>query len=232
MTAIRLPGCIMTKLKLVLFDLDGTLADSHAFLTRVVGEAFAHAGAPVPGPLKMREFYSMTYRDFFKSCVEFMTAEQIVAATDYMHHTLLAERSTGNLIEPFYPGMTAALDELQQEGYLLGIVTNKPSHGLNSVLTTNKAAHYFVTLNHPDNAPTKPSPDMVYNALRDTGADKADTVVIGDSLVDVMTATNAGVRCIGVTWAGRDAGPLGSAGAIAVLDRIEQLVPAICEALA
>jgi len=180
----------------------------------------------------MREFYSMTFRDFFKSCGDFMSAEQIVAAGDYMHHTLLAERNTGNLIEPFYPGMKDALEELQKDGYLLGIVTNKPSHGLNSVLTTNNATHYFITLNHPDNAPTKPSPDMVYNALRDTGAEKANTVVIGDSLVDVMTANNAGVRCIGVTWAGRDAGPLGDAGAIAVLDRVEQLVPAIREALA
>lgn len=221
----------MTDIKVVLFDLDGTLADSHAFLTRVVSESFAHVGVPVPGPEKMREFYSLTFRDFFKSCVDFMSAEQIVAASDYMHHTLLHERSQGALIEPFYPGIKEALDELKAAGYVLGLVTNKPSHGLFTVLNTNDAAHYFVTLNHPDNAPTKPAPDMVLNGLRDTGADKANCIVVGDSLIDMLTAQNAGVRAIGVTWAGRDAGPLADAGAIAVLDRVEQLVPAIRAAL-
>lgn len=231
MMAIRSGICAMTELKLVLFDLDGTLADSHAFLTRVVGEAFAHVGASLPDAERMREFYSLTYYDFFKRCGDLLSPDQIVAASDYMHHTLLRERSTGALIEPFYPGIKAALDELLQAGYLLGIVTNKPGHGLNSVLATNEAAHYFVTLNNPDNAATKPAPDMVLNGLRATGAEPANCVVVGDSLVDMLTARNAGVRAIGVTWAGRDAGPLADAGAIAVLDRVEQLVPAIMAAL-
>lgn len=221
----------MSDLKLVLFDCDGTLADSHGFLTRVVQDSFRHVGVPLPPPDMMREFYSLPFTEFFRRCDGLMSAEQIEQASGYMMHTLRTERDSGALIEPFYPGIMEVLQELHNSGYLLGVVTNKGGHGLDAVLASNGAADLFVTLHHGDNAVHKPAPDMVLNALRNTGAEKDNCIVIGDSLIDILTAQNAGVRSIGVTWAGRDAGPLKEAGAIAVLDRVEQLVPAIKAAL-
>lgn len=217
----------MNNLKLVLFDCDGTLADSHAFLTRVLEESFVHVGAQKPGPELMKEFYSLHFNEFFRRCEGHLTAEQIVQASEYMRSRLIAERDTGALVEPFYPGIKDALGTLRGYGYLLGIITNKGGHGLAAVLKSNEVESYFSTLQHSDNNPTKPAPDMVLNALNAMGVDKENCVVVGDSVLDLYTARNAEVRSIAVTWAGRDAAALREAGAVAVVDDVQYLVSAI-----
>lgn len=217
----------MTDLKLVLFDCDGTLADSHGFLTHMVESAFRHVGAELPPPELMREFYSLHFNEFFRRCDGHMSAEQIVAASEYMHSKLRTERETGAVTEPFYKGIHTALDALKADGYLMGIVTNKGGHGLKLVLASNQATDYFATLHHSDNSMTKPSPDMVLNALEATGVDPEKCVVVGDSVIDISTANNARVRSIGVTWAGRDAASLREAGAVNVIADVAELVPAI-----
>jgi len=217
----------MTDLKLVLFDCDGTLADSHGFLTNMVESAFRHVGADLPPPELMREFYSLHFDEFFRRCDKHISPEQIVAASEFMRVRLRTERETGATTEPFYKGIHDALETLKADGYLMGIVTNKGGHGLKLVLASNKATDYFITLHHSDNSVTKPSPDMVLNAIEATGVDPEKCIVVGDSVIDISTANNARVRSIGVTWAGRDAEALKNAGAVNVIGDVAELVPAI-----
>lgn len=213
--------------KLVLFDCDGTLADSHVFLTRVVEESLRHVGAGLPSPELMREFYSLPFDEFFRRLDGHMSAEQIVAASTYMRTKLRDERSSGAMTEPLYPGIADILRQLEQQGFLLGVVTNKGGFGLEMVLKSNGVRDLFITLNHTDNAPPKPAPDMVLNGLREAGVDAPQCLVVGDSLIDMLTARNAGVAALGVTWAGRDAGQLQQAGARQVIAQVNELIPAI-----
>jgi phosphoglycolate phosphatase len=213
--------------KLVLLDCDGTLVDSQGYLQAKVLEAIAAVGGPIPPPEIMAEFHALTLKGFFAKIEHLMTPEQIVAANQYMIEEITRSRSSGASDERTYPGIIEALDALTQRGYLLGIVTNKYARGLELVLKGNGIYDRFITYNHSENAPPKPAPNMVLNGMRDAGVDAPQCVVVGDSLLDVLAAKNAGVGSIAVTWAGRDADELRQAGAWAVIDRVSELVPTI-----
>ena len=61
-----------------------------------------------------------------------------------------------------------------------------------------------IAIGQADDVPKKPAPDGVFKAMRELGADKLSTIYVGDSDVDVATAKNANLPCIGVTWGFRD----------------------------
>ncbi len=222
----------MTKpLKLVMFDCDGTLANSHAFLVRVAKESFAHVGATVPLESRMNDFLSMTFEDFLKTLDGHMTGEQLQKAYDHMRATLVGERDSGAIVEPVYDGIKEMLKTLYDQNYLLGVATNKQAHGLAAVLKTNGIDRYFVTLQNSSNSATKPSPDMILNAMAATGADRKDTVLVGDSTIDIQTGKNAGVKVIGVTWGSLSEDRILAAGAdclartpAEVVDRVRELL--------
>lgn len=223
----------MTKpLKLVMFDCDGTLANSHAFLVRVAKESFAHVGATVPLESRMNDFLSMTFEDFFKTLDAHMTGDQLQKAYDHMRATLVSERDSGAIVEPVYDGIKEMLKTLYDQNYLLGVATNKQAHGLTAVLKTNGIDRYFVTLQNSSNSATKPSPDMILNAMAATGADRKDTVLVGDSAIDIQTGKNAGVKVIGVSWGSLPVEKLKAAGADCIAYKPSEVVDLVRELLA
>ena len=70
----------------------------------------------------------------------------------------------------------------------------------------------------------KPAPDMVNKALELLGVEKENAIYVGDSDVDLMTAKNAGLKCVSVTWGFRDADFLKEHGAKALIDRPQELL--------
>ena len=75
-----------------------------------------------------------------------------------------------------------------------------------------------------DQGPGKPNPFLLNEAMRETGVDAADTVMIGDTTYDVLTARNAGTGAIGVTWGVHPAHELEGAGAHHIADEVDELV--------
>lgn len=212
-------------MKLVLFDCDGTLADSEAFLTRMAADSFHHFGVSQLFETYKYDFLRMSSPDFFEKIKCHLTSDQ---NRDLKHHfmsSLRAERDKGAVVEPLYAGIVDMLVALNASGYLLGVVTNKGGHGLNAVLNTNNIAHHFVTLHHCDNSPGKPAPDMVLNALAATGADKINCIVVGDTMMDVLVAKNAGVRVIGAQWGVQNT----LDGADRLVNRVEDLPSVLAE---
>ena len=69
-----------------------------------------------------------------------------------------------------------------------------------------------------DGVPTKPAPDIVYSIIDELGVEKSGTVMVGDSNVDVETAHNAGIKCIGCVWGFRGREELETAGADFIAD--------------
>jgi len=127
--------------------------------------------------------------------------------------------------EPLFPGVREALEALSGAGYLLGVATGKSRRGLDSTLNLHGMRDLFVTLQTADDAPGKPHPGMLENALRATGARREDTVMIGDTVFDIRMARNAGVHPLGVSWGYHPAGELTDAGARHVLDDYAGLSP-------
>ena len=81
-----------------------------------------------------------------------------------------------------------------------------------------------VAIGQNDDVPKKPAPDGVLKAMKQIGTDKNSTIYAGDSDVDVYTARNAGLKCIGVTWGFRSRELLEAEGADYIVDSPVQIL--------
>ena len=87
-----------------------------------------------------------------------------------------------------------------REDCLLGIATGKSQRGVRAILTHHDLLMHFATIKTADDAPSKPHPGMILEAMREAGAAPRDTIMIGDTSYDMEMARAAGVHAIGVNW--------------------------------
>ncbi|MDU1128147.1 HAD family hydrolase [Veillonella sp.] len=103
-----------------------------------------------------------------------------------------------------YPGMLDVLDTLRAKGYKLAIVSNKIQEGITPLNNEYFGDRLPVAIGERPGLQRKPAPDMVLQALKELNSSQDESIYIGDSEVDVATAKNSGLLCIGVTWGFRD----------------------------
>ena len=207
---------------LVVFDCDGTLVDSHGAIVRTVQRAFAREGLAVPTDEAVRERVGLSMHAFVADLVgdlDPVRVEGLIAA--YRDEYVRGRELEGD--EPLFPGIRALLDELVARGVLLGVATGKSRRGLRSVIETHDLASLFVTLQTADDAPSKPHPAMVLQAIAEAGVSAHTTVVVGDSIHDVTAARAAGADAIGVSWGSHPGARLLDAGARVVVDDVVAL---------
>lgn len=206
-------GDVEMSVRLALFDCDGTLVDSQAAIVAAMNAGFAAVGRTAPPAAQVRRIVGL-------SLVE--AVARLIPAEDPALHVEIAEaykvafqtnRLAGRHPEPLYPGLVQALDRLEAAGCVLGVATGKSWRGLVAVLDHHGLRDRFVTLQTADLAPGKPHPEMVERAMREAGADRAGTVVIGDTSFDMQMARNARVAAVGVTWGYHGEGELVETGA-------------------
>jgi phosphoglycolate phosphatase len=212
--------------KLVLFDCDGTLVDSGALIVAAAQDAFTEFGEIPPDEVTLRAAIGLSVAE----CMEFwrpaMAAadRQTIARAFGSHYW--KHRASGVHAEPLFPGILTLLDRLaEQPDTLLGIVTGNSRRGLDSILAHHELADRFVTFQTACRHPSKPHPAMVLEALKETGADAADTVVIGDTAFDILMAKAAGALPVGVAWGNHPVQRLVEAGAAHVVHEAHELHP-------
>jgi len=220
-------------LKLALFDCDGTLVDSQHAIVAAMEAGFQALGLTPPPSLATRRVVGLPLVD--------AVARLAPDGSDAALHQAIAEayklafyrnRVAGTHPEPLFDGLLEALDRLEAAGFLLGIATGKSRRGLDATLAHHNLAHRFVTLQTSDRVNGKPHPDMVYEALAESGADAAGTVVIGDTTFDILMARNARVASVGVAWGYHDLSELRAAGADRLVDDYAQVPDALADILA
>ncbi|MEE8272697.1 MAG: HAD-IA family hydrolase [Alphaproteobacteria bacterium] len=220
------------RLRLVLFDCDGTLVDSQRSIVAAMTTAWRGAGLPDPDPASVRRIVGLSV---VEGMARLLPRESTVAhealAVRY-RQAFFEQRRAGDVSEPLYPGALPALDALADAGVLLGVATGKSRRGLVATLEHHGILDRFVTLQTADGGPSKPHPDMVHRALRETGADAADTVVIGDTVFDIRMARAARARSIGVAWGYHDIAELQGAGADRLADAFDAVPGAVSALLA
>ena len=127
--------------------------------------------------------------------------------------------------EPLYPGArNAVLTLAAREDCVLGIATGKSQRGVRAILTHHDLLSHFITIKTADDAPSKPHPGMILEAIREAGVDPRDTIMIGDTTYDMDMARAASVRAIGVSWGYHPVAALERAGAEAIATDFEALL--------
>jgi phosphoglycolate phosphatase len=116
-----------------------------------------------------------------------------------------------------------------RDDVVLGIATGKSQRGVAMVLSHHGLEGLFSTIQTADDAPSKPHPAMVLQAMAATGAEPMDTVLIGDTSFDMVMARAAGARAIGVTWGYHTTELLVQSGAERLVSDADELMRAIDE---
>lgn len=217
-----------SPLRLVVFDCDGTLIDSQHMIVAAMHHAFdAHGLENLPRE-QVLSIVGLSLDEAIGTLVphvELPVRRRVTESYKGAFHELRARK---DLAEPLFPGVREALDALHaRDDTVLGIATGKSQKGLRHALELHGLRDYFVTLQTADDAPSKPHPEMLLRAMREAGAEAADTVLVGDTSYDMAMARSAGAHAFGVDWGYHEPHLLRSAGAHCVLSGFAELAPAV-----
>lgn len=219
--------------RLVLFDCDGTLVDSQHHIVSAMHSAFAANGLALPEADSVRRTVGLPLEVAIEYLLRPLGAPALHPVVDAYKTAAIAQRLEPDHHEPLFPGLAATLDCLDEAGFLLGVATGKARRGLNHTLAAHGLTERFVTLQTCDVvAAGKPAPDMVLQAMAETGAVPASTIVVGDTTYDMEMARNAGVQAIGVAWGYHDEHILLQSGAASIIRNFGELPDLVMKLLA
>ena len=212
----------MTR-RLAIFDCDGTLVDGQAAVCEAMEAAFLVAGLPAPDRQQVRRIVGLSLPQAIRLLAPDQPEAQRGRIDAAYRQAFRAARESGALAEPLYAGIAELIAALVDAGWTLAVATGKSRRGLDHCLAQHGLTARFASLQTADDHPSKPHPAMIDAALAETGMDRADAVMIGDTVFDIDMAAAAGVRAIGVAWGYHTVQELRDAGAAAVAASPAQL---------
>ena len=219
-----------SPLRLVVFDCDGTLIDSQHMIVAAMNHAFDAHGLETLPREQVLSIVGLSLEEAIHALVPHVEAPVRTRVTESYKGAFHELRARKDLAEPLFPGVREALDALSARGdTVLGIATGKSQRGVAAVLRHHGLEGRFVTIQTADDAPSKPHPGMVLQAMEATGARPEDTILIGDTSFDMVMARAAGARAVGVTWGYHARELLHRAGAERLIDDAGDLLPAMDE---
>jgi len=193
----------MPDLRLVIFDVDGTLVDSQEMIVAAFTYAYQGLDLPVPPRDRMLSFVGRSLELIFPELSPELDATAHAALAQGYRNAYMTLRQEGgsNATSPFFDGARAALDTLKaQDWTVLAVATGKSKRGLDKLIEGYGLEGYFMSQQVADFHPSKPHPAMVQACLSETGVDPARTVMVGDTTFDIDMGRAAGVKTIGVSW--------------------------------
>jgi len=193
----------MSNLRLVVFDMDGTLIDSQDVIVEVMGRAFRQMDMPAPSADQTRAIIGLSLDKAVSTIAPDLSPEEVSAGVAAYRQNFIEIRaeSGAEAAAPMYPGAKAALERLhKQPETLMGVATGKARRGLEYAYEAHGIGQYFVTHQTADGHPSKPHPSMLHQALGDTGVEADHAVMIGDTEFDILMGKAAGFATIGVSW--------------------------------
>ena len=202
--------------RLAIFDCDGTLVDGQAAVCDAMDAAFAVTGLPAPDRQQVRRIVGLSLPQAIRLLAPDQSEAQRNRVDAAYRQAFRAARESGALAEPLYDGIAELIAALSAADWTLAVATGKSQRGLAHCLAEHGMTAHFASLQTADSHPSKPHPAMIDAALAETGADRAATVMIGDTVFDMAMAAAAGVRGIGVAWGYHTVQELHDAGADAV----------------
>lgn len=219
-------------MKLIVFDMDGTLVDSVALTVEAVTVAFTALGQAVPDDKLIRSVSGLNL-SVGMSRLAPDADEARIAALGGRYRQEYHDRVTTGLREPLFPGTVEVLKALAaRENTHLALATGKELQGATRVLGTHDLLSLFHSLQTPDTNMSKPHPEMIHSAMSGVGAEPLQTVMIGDTNHDMEMAIAAGTKALGVSWGYHPAEDLTAAGAHVVIDDYSEMIAAIDDLLA
>ena len=210
--------------KLVIFDLDGTLLDTIGDLATSVNYALRLHSYPDHPLDSYRYFVGNGARELIARALP--EGHKDDETIDRIREDFKNHYSSGNdiiLTKP-YPGIPDLVDVCRKNGVDMAVASNKYQSA------TDKLARYYfgddvfrIILGQREGIPVKPDPTIVQEILAETGYSPEEVLYVGDSGVDMETASRSAVESVGVTWGFRPSTELEENGAVHIVDQASEI---------
>ncbi|MCR5633940.1 MAG: HAD family hydrolase [Lachnospiraceae bacterium] len=210
-------------IKLIIFDFDGTIADTNKTIVEAKRATSILLGLE---PLSDEEYASTigmpSTTGFRKNYPDI--SDELAEKCKYEYRRLFEEIKI-KTPPVIFEGIREVLDTLRDNQLICTIATSRNNKSLNEFLDEWKIAGYFTyIIGGDDNVKAKPEPDPVLKTLEELVYSPENTLVVGDMPVDIMMGKSAGVYTCGVTYGNSDRDKLIETGADFVIDDIRELV--------
>lgn len=212
----------MKKFPAVVFDMDGTLANSLEDLMDSVNFAMARFGFPSKTIGEVRRAVG--------NGVARLVELSVPGGLDNPHFDNCLqqfrdhyETNKRNKTRP-YDGIMELLEALKNQHVKMAIVSNKPDTPLKELCADFFGEFISIAVGESEGTARKPAPDMVFKVLEALDVTPDQALYVGDSEVDAVAAHNAGLKFVGVTWGFRDRALLEEKGAAWIIERPEELL--------
>ncbi len=212
-------------MRALVFDLDGTLADSTRAITATWELVLTEAGLPTGVTAGLPALIGLPLTLCFDRLLPELPTDERAALVERYRQTYgaMAERE-----ERLFPGVEALLQETRAAGFALGVATGKSQSGAENAVRRHGLDGAFDSVHGIlPGTPGKPDPAVLSRALEALGRGAERTMMIGDTLYDLSMAQALGVPFCGVSWGVHRREDLLAAGAERMCDTVEELTEVV-----
>ncbi|MCW9680348.1 HAD family hydrolase [Dolichospermum planctonicum UHCC 0167] len=243
MLTIKCQNTAFSRIEAILFDKNGTLEDSEAYLRTLGQKAARMIDAQIPGigePLLMAFGINGDFLDPAGLISVASRRETEIAAAAYIAETGRgwfeslkiarqaideADQYVSKTPSPLFVGSLEVLKSLSVAGLKLGILSAATTEEVRTFVRTHQLSNYLQLEKGVDDGPSKPDPILFLEACQALGVAPGATLMIGDSVGDMQMARDAkAAGCIGITWIGKADNVKGADVVINQLDQIQVIM--------
>ncbi|MBC7755221.1 MAG: HAD-IA family hydrolase [Bdellovibrio sp.] len=204
---------------LIVWDWDGTLADSTGMITSALVDAAEQVGLPILDPAAARSIIGLGLKESIHALFGDLPAEKAQA----LARQYTANYYAGEAQIPLFAGAKETIIELNRRGFKLAVATGKGRRGLNLALEHCGLAPYFHATKTVDECFSKPHPQMLDELMDELIVRPERTLMIGDTSYDLQMASNARVPAAAVTFGAQSRDKLLGYNSIAMFDDFKDL---------
>ena len=209
------------KYKLAIFDLDGTILDTLDDLTDSLNHVLAEHCYCLHTKEEVRGFVGNGIHKLIERAVPAGTSPNDIENV-YNEFSAYYKIHCTDKTKP-YEGIEDMLTKIRGAGYKTAVVSNKADFAVQALCNVYFEGLFDLVRGEQKGTPKKPSPEAVNAIMEKLNMPQAETVYIGDSEVDILTAANAGVDCLSVVWGFKDREFLIKNGASIIVDDASEL---------
>ena len=173
----------------ILFDFDGTLADSYAAIAASTNHVRQNYGLPELSETEIRQYVGYGLSNLLERLVPKAPLDRAIALYRDHHENVMLTQTK------LLPGVAETIPELARRGYRLGVCSNKRVEFTRKLVEVLGLAAHFGCVLGPDDVGDRPKPDpaMLFEGMSRLKVSKAEVVYVGDMVVDIQTAKGAGI---------------------------------------
>ncbi|MEM9242803.1 MAG: HAD-IA family hydrolase [Pseudomonadota bacterium] len=209
------------KYDLVIFDWDGTLANSIGHLLVLIRRSIESVGLEAVEDKHLYGIFGLSFDQAIRSLYPDVTQKQLDGMTEFFTEGFKSAEYVASL--SLFPGVVDILNHLKQSGYLLAVATGKRRIGLDKDFAALNMGALFDTTRCGDETFSKPHPQMVEEILTELVVEPSRALMVGDSIHDMQMGLNAGTDVLAVSYGVCDESVLKAHGAIVCIDDIKDL---------